>query len=79
MALVFCVIEVISRQRIYSHINAIALFSTEKQGDRILFGDGGDRQRECSTTGGAITLFRVQKVEESYSLYGYDWQVSEGD
>jgi hypothetical protein len=79
MALVFCVIEVISRQKIYSHINAIARFSREKQGDRILFGDGGDRLCKGSTTGGAITLFSVQKVEESYSLYGYDWQVSEGD
>jgi hypothetical protein len=39
----------------------------------------GDRLCKCFTTGRAIALFRVQKVEESYSLYGYDWQVSEGD
>jgi hypothetical protein len=32
----------------------IARFSREKQGDRILFGYGGDRLCKCSTTGRAI-------------------------
>jgi hypothetical protein len=54
VALEFLMTKAISRQNIHSQVNTIALFSIEKQGDRILFGYGGDRLCKCSTTGRVI-------------------------
>jgi hypothetical protein len=41
---------------------AIAQFSIEKQGDRFLFGYGGDRLCKCFANGGAIALQKKAPV-----------------